>query len=122
MELGRSGWNREELGGTGWELGGIWVDLGGTGRNQVELGGTGWNWEELGGIGRKQGESGRNLVDLGRSGWELGGIWVELGGIILSENAIYIYYYNSTHSCSRLQYSCSFQFSMYDMIRKNDSS
>ena len=88
----------------------------------MDLGGTGWNWEELGGIGRKQGESGRNLVDLGRSGWELGGIWVELGGIILSENAIYIYYYNSTHSCSRVQYSCSFQFSMYDMIRKNDSS
>ena len=110
-----------------------WEELGGnclgTGRkpgessmNWVDLGGTGWNWEELGGIGRKQGESGRNLVDLGRSGWELGGIWVELGGIILSENAIYIYYYNSTHSCSRLQYSCSFQFSMYDMIRKNDSS
>ena len=74
------------------------MDLGG---NRVNLGGTWWIWVDLGGTGR---------------------IWVELGGIILSENAIYIYYYNSTHSCSRVQYSCSFQFSMYDMIRKNDSS
>ena len=74
------------------------MDLGG---NRVNLGGTWWIWVDLGGTGR---------------------IWVELGGIILSENAIYIYYYNSTHSCSRVQCSCSFQFSMYDMIRKNDSS
>ena len=48
-------------------------ELGRSGRNRVEVGGTEWNWV---GIGRKQGESGRNWVELGGTGWileELGG-------------------------------------------------
>ena len=71
----RVGSNSVELSGTGWELGGIWVELGGSGRNWVKLGGTGRNREELGGTernwmatGRKPGESGRNWVNRGGTG------------------------------------------------------
>ena len=52
-ELGRSGRNRVEVGGTEWNWVGIGRKPGESGRNWVELGGTGWILEELGGTGRK---------------------------------------------------------------------
>ena len=57
-ELGRSGRNRVEVGGTEWNWVGIgrkpgesgrnWEEPGGSWRNWVDLGGTGWKWEETG--------------------------------------------------------------------------